>query len=300
MNQNRIIRKLGIAENYVLQDNFYYDINSIYLISTRIDILENQNLVNKAIHEWKLMNPLLRCIIFDKDENDQLSAIEIETDSDQDHEKYFYLDEELEKQEIHENVHFLKLDSYEEFSEDSQKELWTLLANHEKFCKSYRPGKPLWSLKFLKLTNRKELNEYAVYFKINHAIADAKTSTFQILKLWEIIESIYLGKYTRPEQYKTLQSFEDTFVGKYVINDPPTKIASPRKPKLFGDFKENKPSYRFLERKGLKVLSVIKDNHEEPFVELNEINGYVTNSTQNTVTIKILMKNSKNCYLTAS
>jgi hypothetical protein len=138
--QPRMLRKLGQNEKIFhgqsdLARSYIY---RSFIVTSELNLNENVDLVNKAVHEWKKMHPLLRCRV--------LSKFNPETNLK---EGYFAFASEEKLRNV-DNVKFLY---YRSNSGKTCEDVWKLLVERE--CTLPLDGENglLWRLTFLEVKN---------------------------------------------------------------------------------------------------------------------------------------------------
>ena len=181
-----ILRELSPSEkilDYETRSCSLMDSRSV-LISSKIDLYENIQVVINAINEWKQIHKLLRsCIHIDKENslirNFALASNEVINSFD--------------------NVKFLKYDS-----NDTQ-DLWKILFENDIFKPYNHETGLLWRLYFIKENNS---NAYRIIFTVHHAIIDGRAHFCLIQQLLQLIEWIYFNKQFKFNPYEILPSID--------------------------------------------------------------------------------------------
>lgn len=219
-----IIRKLGAAE--IIYD-YEHSIGNVilahsFVIESKINLFQDLNLLNQAFVYWKNHYSLLRSCIFTIDQPASTAA-NIKTSSpnvvecaqlqhQKTHkndklccstEKYFIYASE-DKILNNENVKLYKLNLNDiDLNKSQIEQLCRLLYDREyniEFLDS--ANGPLWRLTLIQTKSNSSSNNYNYYliFTVHHAIVDARNVHCLILKLFEIIENLYLGSHSSYSQ----------------------------------------------------------------------------------------------------
>jgi hypothetical protein len=178
-----IMRKMGAAE--VLYDH-EVSIGNLFLvhsfkIQTKINFIENRELVVNAINYWKQINPLLNSKILTVDKDECFAT-----------EKYFvYADES--KINTCDNLKMYSLKNIERSGDPDQ--YWSLLYEYE-MNKPFVDTETglLWRVMFIQNDPSEQENfTYWIIFTAHHAIVDARNVFVLHQELFEIIEDLKNG-----------------------------------------------------------------------------------------------------------
>ncbi|CAF1002423.1 unnamed protein product [Brachionus calyciflorus] len=193
-------QKYSIARKAAKNESYYFNnpnskkrILFTFSIESEINLNKQIDILDKAIYEWKLMHPFLRCYVMNKNVDSLV-------------ETYFvYVDDEKIKNSFL-NVNLLNLDlSEKDETNGIFEETWKLLAEKELMTPlEFFSGNFLWRLTLFTVneSHSKDKYKYCILFTINHGICDGRTSYNCIIHLFQIIESIYKNEYTRQEPFK--------------------------------------------------------------------------------------------------
>jgi hypothetical protein len=188
----KILRELSPSEkvlDYETRSCSLMDSRS-FLISSKIDIYENIELVTKAIIEWKRVHNLLRACIHIDPENPLMRSLALASN---------------EVINSNENVKFLKYDS------NNHRDLWKILLENDIFKPYNHETGLLWRLYFIK---EDDSFSYRIIFTVHHAIIDGRAHFCLIQQLLQLIERIYLNKQFELESYEILPSIETLLLSK--------------------------------------------------------------------------------------
>ena len=189
-----IIREVNEFEYHYLK-NKLNRVTSI-CIETKIDLKERLDICNKAIYEWKLMHPFLRCQVINKK-------------VDSNNRSYFVNANDSHLRDSFINFKFLNLEN-SEINKDKDElfnETWKLLTEKELVTPiNFFEGALLWRLTFFSLQdNQNEITKmykYCVLMTINHSICDGLSTHSTLMHLFQIIENIFKNAYKQDASLK--------------------------------------------------------------------------------------------------
>lgn len=181
------IRKMGNLEIYFLNNQNRRLVTYCLKLKSKINLNDNQDLVLKAIKEWKKLHPFLRC---------KVTSILNEQRNNKEH--YFcYQDDDSNK-----NIKFISLED---------KESVKLIVEKEPHLEIDINNELMWRILICIVNDDIEKGQYLI-FTIHHSIMDGRCSYYILLQLLDIIESIYLGKFKPIEgEPMILESIEELF-----------------------------------------------------------------------------------------
>jgi hypothetical protein len=192
----RIIRKLGKKETYLATlKNDYEKLVSVSNIKSNIDLTKN-DLIAKAIGEWKRMHPFLNSSLIKQNDDFYFSLLENNNDS----------------KSVFRNVQILSNENIE-----NQKYLIELLVEKELNTKFDLYNELFWRIIFFKTTiNDHNQFSYTIIFTVHHFICEAKYKYLSLLDLFNLIENFYKLEHNKTIEiplppYKVLGCLEDLF-----------------------------------------------------------------------------------------
>ena len=193
-----LLRKLGNSENFYLRERITF--TNIFMTKSRIDLINNQEIVKAALHKWKLLNQILRC------------KVSTRRFKDEDECHYF---ESTEDDSQKKNVFFLYTNAGDKPLSDTSI-LWKLLANKMTLEDFSLEHDLLWRLIFFKLDENKSehMFNYCVIFSANHSIIDGHSAYVTILQLFKLIEELSQHVFTKIETHPLIATVEDLFAHK--------------------------------------------------------------------------------------
>ena len=180
------------------------DKNLLFCISieTEINLNERLDIVDKAIYEWKLMHPFLRCHGLNRIVESNL-------------ETYYVNADELKIKNSFTNVKILNLDNsrIDKDQDELFNKTWQLVAEKELMSPiDCFIGNLLWRLTFLSFKDNQKSKEseidsnktfkFCVLFIANHSICDGRSTYSSLIHLFQIMEDIYKDNYKRRDPYK--------------------------------------------------------------------------------------------------
>ena len=192
-----LLRKLGNSENFYLRERITF--TNIFMIKSRIDLINNQEIVKAALFKWKLLNQILRCKVSTKRFKDEDECHYFETAED---------DSQIK------NAFFLYANTDNKLLSDTV--LWKLLANKMTLEDFSLEHDLLWRLIFFKLNENKsdDIFNYCVIFSANHSIIDGHSAYVTILQLFKLIEELSQHVFTKIEIHPLIATVEDLFAHK--------------------------------------------------------------------------------------
>ena len=193
-----ILRQCVTLEKYFL-NNPLSNKNLLFSVSieTEIDLNERLDIVDKALYEWKLMHPFLRCSVINR-----VTESSFET--------YFVSADESKIKNSFTNVKLLYLDNSRIKKEEDElfNQTWQLIAEKELTTPiECFNGELLWRLTFFSLKENQNKSshkkfKFNVLLFANHSILDGRSTYSCLIHLFQIMENIYQNSFERQEPYK--------------------------------------------------------------------------------------------------